>query len=222
MGSYVSCWGGPPSSQTRITERSSPAADPRAAPAPAPAAGRRGPGPPGPRNPALRKLRRVTPSQHRNGRPGKFSIATSPALGPRLPPVLPGTFAQFLPRRVSSRNPLVQGVDPTVTLVANSIPYSRGRLQRRESRAAGPRQRRPRPPLAEPHHVDRRRRQEVLKVRLRLTDIATPPSIRTVGSLVHASPRCPPGPRTATGTPPSPARGGPPAAPRAAHAAAAR
>ena len=30
------------------------------------------------------------------------------------------------------------GLDPTVTLVANSIPYSRGRLQRGESRAAGP------------------------------------------------------------------------------------
>src|SRR3954447_9108450 len=64
---------------------------------------------------------------------------------------------------------------PMLTLVANSIPYSRGRLQRRESRAAGPRQRRPRPPLAEPHQVDRRRRQEVLQMRLRLTDIAAPP-----------------------------------------------
>src|SRR3954451_3239956 len=62
-----------------------------------------------------------------------------------------------------------------LTLVANSIPFSRGRLQRGESRAAGPRQRRPRPPLTEPHHVDRRRRQEVLKVGLRLTDIATLP-----------------------------------------------
>src|SRR3954447_16978554 len=64
---------------------------------------------------------------------------------------------------------------PMLTLVANSIPYSRGRLQRRESRAAGPRQRRPRPPLAEPHQVDRRRRQQVLQMRLRLTDRAAPP-----------------------------------------------
>src|SRR3954451_2995936 len=62
-----------------------------------------------------------------------------------------------------------------LTLVANSIPFSRGRLQRGEARAAGPRQRRPRPPLAEPHHVDRRRRQQVLEMRLRLTDITTPP-----------------------------------------------
>src|SRR3954447_25528680 len=61
-----------------------------------------------------------------------------------------------------------------LTLVANSIPYSRGRLQRGESRAAGPRQRRTRPPLAEPHQVDRRRRQQVLQMRLRLTDIPAP------------------------------------------------
>src|SRR3954462_4753832 len=67
------------------------------------------------------------------------------------------------------------GPAPTVTLVANSIPHSRGRLQRGESRATGPGQRRPRPPLAEPHHVERRRRQQVLQMRLRLTDIATPP-----------------------------------------------
>src|SRR5262249_30070058 len=66
------------------------------------------------------------------------------------------------------------GVDPTVTLVANSIPGSRGRLQRRKSRASGPGQRRPRPPLAEPHQVDRRRRQEVLEAGLRLANIATP------------------------------------------------
>ena len=59
------------------------------------------------------------------------------------------------------------------TLVANSIRCLRGRLQRGESGAAGPGQRRPRPPLTEPHHVDRRRCQEVLKVRLRLSDIAT-------------------------------------------------
>src|SRR3954462_12470949 len=67
------------------------------------------------------------------------------------------------------------GPAPTVTLVANSIPHSRGRLQRGESRATGPGQRRPRPPLAEPHHVERRRRQQVLEMRLRLTDITTPP-----------------------------------------------
>src|ERR1700739_546231 len=67
------------------------------------------------------------------------------------------------------------GPTPTLTLVANSIPYSRGRLQRGESRATGPRQRCPRPPLAEPHHVERRRRQEVLEMRLRLTDVATSP-----------------------------------------------
>src|SRR3954451_24978114 len=67
------------------------------------------------------------------------------------------------------------GVNPTLTLVANSIPCSRGRLQRGEPGAAGPGQRRPRPPLAEPHHVDRRRRQEVLEMRLRLPDIATKP-----------------------------------------------
>jgi hypothetical protein len=65
------------------------------------------------------------------------------------------------------------GVDPTVTLVANSIPYLRGRLQRGEAGAAGLRQRRPRPPITEPHHIDRRCRQEVLKVGLCLTDIAT-------------------------------------------------
>src|SRR5512135_1530472 len=47
-------------------------------------------------------------------------------------------------------------------------------------------------------------------------------SSRTGGSLVHASPQCPPGPRTATGTLRSSARGGSPAAPRDAHALAAR
>src|SRR3954464_7216583 len=67
------------------------------------------------------------------------------------------------------------GPGPTVTLVANSIPYSRGRLQRGESRAASPRQRRPCPPLTEPHQVDRRRRQEVLQMRLRFPEIAAPP-----------------------------------------------
>jgi hypothetical protein len=53
----------------------------------------------------------------------------------------------------------------------------------------------------------------------RCTDIAV---TRTVDSLVHASPQCPLGPRTAIGTPRSPARVGPPAAPRDAHAPAAR
>ena len=71
-----------------------------------------------------------------------------------------------------------------MTLVANSISYSRGRLQRGESRAAGPGQRCTRPPLAEPHHVDRRRRQQVLKVRLRLTDIATLPQPATSDRLL--------------------------------------
>jgi len=69
----------------------------------------------------------------------------------------------------------LHGVDPTVTLVANSIPYLRGRLQRGESRAARPGQRRPRPPLAEPHQIDRRRCQEVLKVRFGFPDLATSP-----------------------------------------------
>jgi hypothetical protein len=48
--------------------------------------------------------------------------------------------------------------------MANSIPFSRGRLQRGEAGATGLGQRRPRPPFAEPHHVDRRRRQDVLKL----------------------------------------------------------
>src|SRR5512143_580097 len=73
------------------------------------------------------------------------------------------------------RRPSSPGATPRSTLVANSIPCSRGRLQRGESRAAGPGQRRPRPPLAEPHHVDRHRRQEVLEMQLHLPDIATLP-----------------------------------------------
>src|SRR3954470_24149644 len=72
----------------------------------------------------------------------------------------------------------------TLTLVANSIPYSRGRLQRRESRAAGPPQRRTCPPITQPHQVDRRRRQEVLKVRLRLTDVPTPPQTASTDRLL--------------------------------------
>jgi hypothetical protein len=64
--------------------------------------------------------------------------------------------------------------------MANSIPCSRGRLQRSESGAAGLGQRCPRPPFAEPHHVDRRCRQEVLKLcRLGGRSCATP----TVGNL---------------------------------------
>jgi hypothetical protein len=106
-----------------------------------------------------------------------------------------------------AREKAISGVEPTVILVANSIPYSRGRLQRSKSGAAGPGQRRPRPPLAEPLHVDRRRRQEVLKVGLCLTNIATLSQ---------------PAPRTATGTPRLSARGGPPAAPRAVHGATAQ
>ena len=66
-------------------------------------------------------------------------------------------------------------VTRTLILVANSKPLSRGQLQRRESRATGLRQRRARPPLVEPHYVERRRRQQVLKVRLGLPNIATPP-----------------------------------------------
>ena len=63
----------------------------------------------------------------------------------------------------------------TLILVANSISCSRGRLQRSEPRAAGPGQWYRRPPVAEPHQVDRRRRQQVLKVSLRFTDVATLP-----------------------------------------------
>src|SRR4051794_23920898 len=92
-----------------------------------------------------------------------------------------------------SRWPLVTRL---LTLVANSIPYSRGHLQRRESRAAGPRQRRPRPPLAQPHYVDRRRRQEVLKVGLGLANIATTsqpaPSVRLFMRPLDACPGCVP------------------------------
>ena len=66
------------------------------------------------------------------------------------------------------------GPNPTLTLVANSIPCLRGRLQRGESGATGPGYRPPRPPVIEPHHIDRRCRQEVLEMRLRLPDIATP------------------------------------------------
>ena len=80
-----------------------------------------------------------------------------------------------------------------MTLVANSIPCSRGRLQRSESGTAGPGQRRPRPPLTEPYYVERRRRQEVLKVGLRLTDIATlsqpAPSDRLLMCTLDAGPR---------------------------------
>jgi hypothetical protein len=76
-----------------------------------------------------------------------------------------------------------EDLNPALTLAANSIPYSRGRLQRGESRAAGPGQRRTRPPLTEPHHVVRRRRLEVLKVRLRLPHIATPPQPAPVDRL---------------------------------------
>src|SRR5512142_1690354 len=63
----------------------------------------------------------------------------------------------------------------TLTLVANSIPCSRGRLQRGESGATGPGYRPPRPPVVEAHHINRRRRQEVLEMRLRLPDVPTPP-----------------------------------------------
>src|SRR5512135_2347231 len=62
-----------------------------------------------------------------------------------------------------------------MTLVANSIPCSRGRLQRGESRATGPSYRPPRPPVIESHHIDRRRRQHMLQVRLGLTEIAALP-----------------------------------------------
>src|SRR5262249_26305055 len=81
--------------------------------------------------------------------------------------------AQRYPR--APRRPRQGGPNPTLTLVANSIPCSRGQLQRGESRATGSGQRRPRPPLAEPHHVDRRRRQQVLEARLGFPDIATAP-----------------------------------------------
>jgi transposase-like protein len=77
--------------------------------------------------------------------------------------------------RARGRRLLGALIGQLLTLVANSIPCSRGRLQCGEARAAGPRQRRPRPPLTQPHQIDRRRRQEVLQMRLRLTDIAAPP-----------------------------------------------
>jgi hypothetical protein len=67
------------------------------------------------------------------------------------------------------------GVNPTMTLVANSILCSRGRLQRGESGATGLGYRPPRPPVIEAHHIDRRRRQEVLEMRLSLPDVATSP-----------------------------------------------
>src|SRR4029077_17682351 len=77
---------------------------------------------------------------------------------------------------------------------ANSIRRSRSRLQRSETRATGAGQRRPRPPFAEPHQVDRRRRQEVLEVGLRLTDIAAlsqpAPPDRLLMCALDAGPRC--------------------------------
>src|SRR5512135_3402528 len=77
-----------------------------------------------------------------------------------------------------------RGVDPTVTLVANSIPYSRGRLQCGESGAAGLGHRRPRPPVTEPHHVDRRCRQHMLQLRLGLAEVPALPQPTTADRLL--------------------------------------
>src|SRR4051812_44732257 len=91
----------------------------------------------------------------------------------RFPPQRPDPRRVLPPTR--HLHPFLPGVDPTVTLVANSIPCSRGRLQRGEPGATGPGYRPPRPPVIEAHHIERRRRQEVLEMRLRLSDGATPP-----------------------------------------------
>src|SRR5512135_301783 len=49
--------------------------------------------------------------------------------------------------------------------------------------AAGSRWRSPRPPLTEPHQIDRHRRQNMLQVRLGLPDVPAPPQTATADRL---------------------------------------
>jgi len=74
-----------------------------------------------------------------------------------------------------SGRPLHEGPNPTLTLVANSFAHSRSLFQGSEPRTSRLRIERPSPPVIEPDHIDRRRCQDMLQVRLGPPDIAASP-----------------------------------------------
>jgi hypothetical protein len=105
-----------------------------------------------------------------------------PILNGRQPPTL------GLPTLLE---PLPVGVDPTVILVANSLPTSGSVMQGSKARAPGFGSRGIGPPRADPRQIDSDSRDDVLQARLGQADVAALPQVAPADRLTPSMPARP-------------------------------